>query len=308
MATVSVLMATYKEEKQQLSQAIESILNQTYQDFEFIIILDNPKNEELVKLIEDYKEKDPRIIFFINEQNMGLPKTLNKAITLATGEYICRMDADDISEPYRISEQLKYLKENHYDLVGGLSTMIDEDGGVIYKIKSVPTDFSKIKKLLRYNQVISHPTWFGKKGVFEELNGYRLIPLCEDYDFTLRAVLKGFRISNLNKNVLNYRMTKGSISRSNLFDQYLFQCYITRQYSKGKIADIREAISFVNNHSSEKKRQRYLAANEIFNNALKNIQEKKYCKLVINCAKLIFSSKYYLNKIYRLYRVSKGAN
>ena len=308
MATVSVLMATYKENKQQLSEAIESILNQTYQDFEFIIILDNPKNEEHIKLIEDYKETDSRILFSMNEENMGLPKTLNKAISLASGKYICRMDADDISEPYRILEQLKYLETNDYDLIGGLSTMIDENGHVIYKIKSVPTDFSKIKKLLRYNQVISHPTWFGRKEVFEELDGYRLIPLCEDYDFTLRAVLKGFKISNLNKNVLNYRMTKGSISRSNLFDQYLFQCYITKQYSNGKIADVQEAISYVNNHSSEKKRQRYLKANEIFNNALNNIQEKKHCKFIICCMRLIFSSKNYMNKIYRLYRVSKGAN
>ena len=99
--------------------------------------------------------------------------------------------------------------------------MIDEDGNTIYSIKKVPTDFKKIKKCIKYNQVISHPTWFGKKEVFDKLNGYRNMPLCEDYDFTLRAILQGFKISNVNECVLKYRMTKDSISRSNLFEQYL---------------------------------------------------------------------------------------
>lgn len=98
----------------------------------------------------------------------------------------------------------------------------------------VPTDFNKIKKCIKYNQVISHPTWFGKKEVFEQLEGYRQMPLCEDYDFTLRAILKGYKISNLNEVVLKYRMTSDSISRSNLFEQYLYGCYITKQYSKNK--------------------------------------------------------------------------
>ena len=65
-----------------------------------------------------------------------------------------------------------------------------------------PANPDKIKKCIRYNQVVPHPTWFGRKEMFEHLNGYRKIPLCEDYDFTLRALLKGYRVSNLNKVVL----------------------------------------------------------------------------------------------------------
>ena len=112
------------------------------------------------------------------------------------------MDADDVSTYNRLEIQKKYLEKNEYDLIGGISQMIDESGKSIYSIKKVPTDMNKIKKALRYNQIISHPTWFGKKEVFDKLNGYRNMPLCEDYDFTLRAVLKGFKISNINELVL----------------------------------------------------------------------------------------------------------
>ena len=236
MVETSVIMATYKESIDCLKQSIESIINQTYNDFEFIIILDNPNNKEHIAFINDYVCKDERIKFYINDKNMGLTNTLNRGLKLAEGKYICRMDADDISELYRMEHQKKYLEENDFDLIGGISQMIDEDGNTIYSIKKVPTNFKKIKKCIKYNQVISHPTWFGKKEVFDKLNGYRNMPLCEDYDFTLRAILQGFKISNVNECVLKYRMTKDSISRSNLFEQYLFARYITKQYSEGKVS------------------------------------------------------------------------
>lgn len=82
--------------------------------------------------------------------------------------------------------------------------------------------------------------------------GYREIPLCEDYDFTLRAVLSGFKISNLNKPVLNYRMTINSISRSNLFEQYLYGCYLTKEYKIGNIANIKDAKNYVERRNNIK--------------------------------------------------------
>ena len=145
MMEISVIMATYKEKIELLKVAIESILKQTYNNFEFIIILDNPENIEHIRCIENYQKNDDRIRFYINEKNMGLTKTLNKALSLSKGKYICRMDADDVSMPDRIEKQLHYLNQYHYDLIGGLSHMIDENGKTIYSIKKVPTDFNKIK-------------------------------------------------------------------------------------------------------------------------------------------------------------------
>ena len=135
MVETSVIMATYKESIECLKQSIESIINQTYNDFEFIIILDNPDNKEHIAFINDYVCKDERIKFYINDKNMGLTNTLNRGLKLAEGKYICRMDADDISELYRMEHQKKYLEENDFDLIGGISQMIDEDGNTIYSIK-----------------------------------------------------------------------------------------------------------------------------------------------------------------------------
>lgn len=303
MVETSVIMATYKESIECLKQSIESIINQTYNDFEFIIILDNPDNKEHIAFINDYVCKDERIKFYINDKNMGLTNTLNRGLKLAEGKYICRMDADDISELYRLEHQKKYLEENDFDLIGGISQMIDEDGNTIYSIKKVPTNFKKIKKCIKYNQVISHPTWFGKKEVFDKLNGYRNMPLCEDYDFTLRAILQGFKISNVNECVLKYRMTKDSISRSNLFEQYLFARYITKQYSEGKVSEVEEAKAYVKKNLSDKNAKRYLKGNERFNNALNNLEEKQYIQFIANGIALLFTSKYYLDKIFRFVMV-----
>lgn len=304
MCLVSIIMSTYKEEEIFLRQAIESILNQSYKDFEYIIILDNPDNNLHIRIIKEYANLDKRIKFYVNEKNMGLTASLNKGLGLAKGKYICRMDADDISINKRIENQKRYLEENNYDLIGGISQMIDENGKSIYSIKKVPTNMDKIKKALRYNQIISHPTWFGKKEVFEKLNGYRNMPLCEDYDFTLRAVLNGYKISNIDETVLKYRMTSSSISRSNLYEQYLFARFITKKYSKNKIADIKEAKQYVNNHNDDRKAKRYLRANARFNIALKDIEEKRYFKFIIDGILLTFTSFNYLDKIYRFVKVS----
>lgn len=301
---ISVIMSTYKESESQLRQSIESILNQTYEDFEYIIILDCPDNQLHKTILESYKEKDPRIRFYINEKNIGLANSLNKGIQLANGEFIARMDADDISLPDRFQDQLKYIQDNNYDLIGGITQMIDENGDLIYSIQKVPTNYDKIKKILKYGQCIAHPTWFGKKVVFDTLNGYRKIPLCEDYDFTLRAVLSGYKISNLNKVVLQYRMTNNSISRQNLFEQYLYMTYITKQYKQGKISDIEKAQKYVENKNDLKQSRKYLQANILFNSMLREISQKQLLGFVKHGFQLVFTSRYYLDKIFRFVLLS----
>lgn len=296
---ISVIMSTYKEDERLLRESIESILNQTYRDFEYIIILDYPDNDVHKSVIEEYALKDDRIHFYINEKNMGLTDSLNRGLSLCHGEYIARMDADDISLPDRLERQMKYLEKNHYDLIGGITEMINENGSLLYSIKSVPTDPKKINKALRYSQCIAHPTWLGRKEVFEKNAGYRHMPLCEDYDFTLRAVLNGFVVSNLNEAVLKYRMTSNSISRSNLFEQYLYMSYITNEYKNNRIASVDKAYAYVQQHLNEKDSDKYLKANVIFNRMLQEMSDKQFLSFMKDGFCLLFSSKYYLNKIYR---------
>lgn len=301
---ISVIMSTYKEDERLLRESIESILNQTYRDFEYIIILDYPDNDVHKSVIEEYALKDDRIHFYINVKNMGLTDSLNRGLSLCHGEYIARMDADDISLPNRLERQMKYLEKNHYDLIGGITEMINENGSLLYSIKSVPTDPKKINKALRYSQCIAHPTWLGKKEVFEKNAGYRHMPLCEDYDFTLRAVLNGFVISNLNEAVLKYRMTSNSISRSNLFEQYLYMSYITNEYKNNRIASVDKAYAYVQQHLNETDSDKYLKANVIFNRMLQEMSDKQFLSFIKDGFCLLFSSKYYLNKIYRFMMLS----
>ena len=124
---ISVIMSVYNEKERELKAAIDSILGQTYQNLEFIIILDNPLNKELQIVIEDYAKKDSRIRFFINKQNMGLVRSLNKALKYVTGRFIARMDADDVSLKSRLADQLDYLKKNNADFVFAGIEYIDED-------------------------------------------------------------------------------------------------------------------------------------------------------------------------------------
>lgn len=301
---ISVIMSTYKEDERLLRESIESILNQTYRDFEYIIILDYPDNDVHKSVIEEYALKDDRIHFYINEKNMGLTDSLNRGLSLCHGEYIARMDADDISLPDRLERQMKYLEKNHYDLIGGITEMINENGSLLYSIKSVPTDPKKINKALHYSQCIAHPTWLGRKEVFEKNAGYRHMPLCEDYDFTLRAVLNGFVVSNLNEAVLKYRMTSNSISRSNLFEQYLYMSYITNEYKNKGIASVDKAYAYVQQHLNEKDSDKYLKANVIFNRMLQEMSDKQFLPFIKDGFCLLFSSKYYLNKIYRFVMLS----
>jgi len=297
-------MATYKEEEKYLREAIESILNQTYSRFEYIIILDNPDNKQHIRIIKDYASIDNRIKFMINEENKGLTSSLNRGLKLAKGKYICRMDADDIAIKDRIEKQLEYLVTNNYDLIGGLTDVISESGEQMYSIKKIPFNPTQVQTGLKYNNCIPHPTWFAKRDIFDKLNGYRDIRACEDYDLLIRASLAGFKLCNINYTVLKYRMTSNSISRSNLFEQYLYMKYITAEYSKGNVANVDEAIAFVNKKNTERKSNNYSLANQNFNQMLKNLNNKKVFLFIINGVKLVFCSKSYVNKIYRLFRVS----
>lgn len=301
---ISVIMSTYKEPEEQLRKSIESILNQTYNNFEFIILLDFPNNDLHKEIIESYSAKDSRIRFFINEHNLGLVGSLNRGLSLAQGDFIARMDADDISLPERFEKQMKYLLQNDYDLIGGITQMIDENESAIYSIRNIPSDFNKIKKALKYGQCIAHPTWLAKKTLFDHLGGYRNIPLCEDYDFTLRAVLSGYKVSNLNEVILKYRMTSNSLSRNNLYEQYLYMRFITKAYTNGKVANISEATKFVQGKNDSIRSRKYLKANVLFNALLRELENKQFCLFIRDGFKLLFCSKDYLNKIYRFAMLS----
>ena len=127
MPKVSVLMSVYNGEKY-LKEAIKSILGQSFKDFEFIIINDGSidKTEKIIKVFNDKR------IVLINQENIGLTKSLNNGLKLAQGDYIARMDADDVALSYRLEKQVKFLDSNpHIFLVGSSCYLINESNLLI---------------------------------------------------------------------------------------------------------------------------------------------------------------------------------
>lgn len=295
---VSVLFPVYNESQDHLRPAIESILSQTHENLEVLVLLDNPQYRHL-DLLNQYAEKDPRIVLHVNEQNMGLARSLNNGIEMCTGEYICRMDADDISFPDRVESQLQYLLDNGYDHVGGLIEAIDESDKSLYFIDRLPATPKKVNKALRNNNCVMHPTWLGKVEVFDQR--YRLLPLCEDYDFLLRASLAGRKIGNLQKVVVRYRMTSQSLTRSNLFENYLIQRYLTDEYSASRIANQEKILQYVKENNSQEKGLLYSRANSYFNDGLALLRGKKFVQGASLMIKAATTSKEYRDKMKRMF-------
>ena len=240
---ISVIMSAYQEDLSVFVPAVTSILDQKGPSFELILVLDDPENTELASWVDENLLSDDRVRVLRNKNNLGLAQSLNRAIENASGDFLCRMDADDIAEPHRLEKQLSYLREHDLDLVGGRVNVMDAEGEFLYMTPQPPCTPEKVAKALKWNNCLAHPTWFGRKEVFAQ--GYREIPLCEDYDFQIRAVLKGFKLGNCEEVALNYRLSDEGLSRSSLYKQYLYQRCLTKAYKQGKAVDVDRAKEYV---------------------------------------------------------------
>lgn len=222
---VSVLMSTYNETQDELQKSVSSILNQTYKKIEFIIIDDNPANIKLKEFLQSLSDERIKVIY--NANNIGLVASLNRALEEAQGEYIARMDADDISNPTRIEDELDYLICHDLDLIGSYVTLIDESGNTIKTVMKFPEYHKRICKFMKWGCSMLHPSWLGNRQMFEDLKGYRKAPHCEDYDFLLRAIKAGYHLGNIPKVELLYRIRPDGVSRANRIDQYLMRYHLS---------------------------------------------------------------------------------
>lgn len=211
---VSVIMPCYKESLPIIKEAVFSILNQSYRRIEFIVVVDNPEAVGTIEFLREISGDDGRIKLLINEKNSGIVKSLNRALACATGDYIARMDADDVSLSDRLENQLRYLEANGLDLVGGYYQEISVDGEVIKIVKN-PLTPKGVAKTLEWRSCVGHPTFFVKKNVYDDLGGYDDIPTCEDYHFLLKARAAKYKLGNIPKVCLLYRLTPNSIGRKN---------------------------------------------------------------------------------------------
>jgi glycosyltransferase involved in cell wall biosynthesis len=211
-------MAVHNSAKH-LEKSVLSILNQSFHDFEFIMINDG-STDESVKIIKKYLDKDNRIKIINNKKNIGLTMSLNKGLQIARGKYIARMDADDIALDNRFQLQYDFLEKNKdIFLVGGSEIFISEDGEPI-KINKRLSNERLLLKALERGDSISHPTimFRNQKGArYREKFRY-----AQDYDFILSQLSKHRRVINIPCPVLKYRMNPDSISLSKRAYQSLF--------------------------------------------------------------------------------------
>ncbi len=219
MPKISVIMSVYKEPIEWLRQSINSILGQTYSDFEFIIICDNPNYEEGIALLKNYANKDSRIKILSNEINIGLTKSLNRGLDIAQGDYIARMDADDISFPDRFAFQLGFM-ESHPNCVasGGFAKIINEKGDQIGKWKTRCL-WRELRSSALFISPILHPTAFFKRIILDTPVRYdETMRYAQDYALW-GSLIGEHEILNCDRLLLYYRQTQGQISSNHYEEQ-----------------------------------------------------------------------------------------
>ncbi len=200
---ISVLMPAYNAEKY-IGEAIESILRQTYKNFE-LIIADDASTDETWQVIQDYLKKDKRIKAFKNKKNLYIAGNRNRLISLAKGKYIAWQDADDISMRHRLEEQVEYMeKYPKVGILGGFLKIIDGKGTTKYVRTYAAEDNLLRKKIFRYSPV-AQPTAMIRRKIFNEIGAYSLrYPPAEDIDVSFRIGLT-YKFANLQKVTVKYR-------------------------------------------------------------------------------------------------------
>ena len=230
---ISVVMSAYNEPERFLRESIESILNQTYPDFEFIIIQDKPDNEAIERVVNEYAAKDSRIRFYKNEKNIGLAMSLNRGIELARYDIIARMDADDISLPERFEKEIKYLEEHpEVHLVSTNWTMIDENGEQVRPTHRLPESFEEAKEQMLYQNPVLHPVVMLYKKDLVEIGGYRNFPAAQDFEIWLRYITQGWTFGFLDESLFKYRISSSNISVRTCLKQWICRKYALRLYKE----------------------------------------------------------------------------
>ncbi len=202
---ISVAMGVYNPGNiEELYQAVDSVLNQTFDEFE-LLLYDDASRPEVADALQRIAEKDGRIRLLRGEKNQGLAHALNECIKHAKGEYIARMDADDLSAPERFGVQKAFLDTNReYAFVGCNAELFDEKG--VWGTWTM-TERPSVKEFLRYSPYI-HPSVMFRKEVLIAEGGYRDTEetrRCEDYELFMRLFAMGHHGYNIDKVLFSYR-------------------------------------------------------------------------------------------------------
>ena len=214
MVRLSVVMSFYNEPLRWIERSMQSILDQTYKNFEFIILCDNADNKVGIEYIKGLAAGDSRIRLVINQNRLGPTKCFNKAISLASGEYIARMDADDIALCERFMKQVEYLDTHPETMVCATDVHIVNENGKILRRNRYKRKYNPIRLLIQ--NTISHPTVMFRKSLIELRRPiYNEDYLyAQDYELWQYLYLKGIKPYTLKEPLLLLRKSEAQISRS----------------------------------------------------------------------------------------------
>lgn len=204
MPKVSVLTPVYNTNAKHLRQCIESILNQTFTDFEFLILNDSPDNKEIEKIVKSYKDK--RIKYIKNEKNIGISASRNKLVDIAKGKYLAIFDHDDISVPDRLEQEVNILDKNPE--IGVVSGWLKFFGADNFILKEPEYDVD-IKIHLTQNCYIAHTASMIRKSVLKDnkIKYEEYYSPAEDYRLWAR-LMDHTKFYNIQRVLVNYRTHK----------------------------------------------------------------------------------------------------
>lgn len=210
MPAISVIMGVYNcKNEDLLEKSINSIINQSYFDWEFLICNDGSTDGKTLNLLKTYEARDQRIKILSYEKNQGLSYALNTCISKATGKYIVRQDDDDVSKPERFQKLILFAEAHpEYAVIGSIADVTDDSGiWGSYSLEERPT-----KQSFYWNSPFAHPTVLMRKDSLIAIGGYRVAKetrRCEDYDLFMRMYAAGYKGYNIQEKLYEYRVLNG---------------------------------------------------------------------------------------------------
>lgn len=202
---LSVVMSVYNGQEY-LEESIQSILNQTYPDFEFIVLNDGSTDGTL-EIIRQVAQRDKRVVP-VNQNNMGLVCSLNRGITFARGKYIARQDADDVSLPQRLEKQMDFMKSHPQIVLCGTWFREENEGGGV-RVRRYPAGDAELRKYIMYANYFCHPSVIFSKTAFEKAGRYdESLSTGQDFECWMR--MKNFgKVANIPEVLVNRRIGTG---------------------------------------------------------------------------------------------------
>ena len=225
---ISLIMSVYNGEDY-LAEAIDSVLNQTFGDFELIVINDC-STDGTSEILNRYAELDNRVKVHTNEVNLRLPSSLNKAMSLAQGKYIARMDADDICLPERLEKQYNFMESNPSVALSSCRFMTLKNGVISSGGCGGKCDNESIKALLLVTNPILHPGIIAKADAIKELQYDKNFTCTEDMELWTRFVMAGYDIEIMPQYLMIYRLHDKQITETTLQKQHREVVNVEKNY------------------------------------------------------------------------------